>query len=136
MTAHPSVTEHARMSTPCRAGRKQLAQPPTALVDEMLARYIAWREEAAVVADVLRRWREAPAGDAAVWRSACGAALDQEESAAISYELAVWDVERWLQRAEERSGQEHRGPVFAANGAGIGADGGYRAVTPSNASRH
>jgi hypothetical protein len=90
------------MSPQVRSGHGALAEPPAALVDEMVARYVDWREDAATAADVEQRSRLAPAGEKAQSCSAYIAALDQEEAAALAYELAVWDVERWLQRAEER----------------------------------
>jgi hypothetical protein len=70
------------------------------MVDEMLACYIAWREDAAAVAEAYRRWSEAPAYHEP-WRySAYLAALEQEESAAASYAEVVGHVERWLRVRE------------------------------------
>jgi hypothetical protein len=69
------------------------------LVEELLSCYADWRNAAAAAANAYRRWSAAP-GDARA-QSFCvyTAALDQEEAAAMSYTLAVWDVERWLRHA-------------------------------------
>jgi hypothetical protein len=74
------------------------------LVDEMLDRYLEWREDATSVAECYRRWSGAPAREEA-WRfSVYMAALEQEESAACSYASVVAELERWLRRAERRIG--------------------------------
>jgi hypothetical protein len=71
-------------------------RPLVDLVDEMLARYVDWREDAAAVADAYARWCEAPAREGA-WRfSAYMAALEREESAAISYASILTDLQRTL----------------------------------------
>lgn len=73
--------------------------PPEAhLVDDMAECYVEWRECAGAAADAYERWSEAPAEEVSLRFSAYTASLDREESAAISYELAVEDVERWLER--------------------------------------
>jgi hypothetical protein len=83
-------------------GSEVLVGPPSRLVDDMLDRFVEWREDAAAVADAYRRWSDAPARDEA-WRfGAYIAALDQEESAAQSYAVVVADLDRWLQQAELR----------------------------------
>lgn len=70
----------------------------TDLVDEMLGRYISWREDAAEAADTYRRWCTARRAEEH-WRFAAYlAALDLEESSAASYAHAVADVERAVQR--------------------------------------
>lgn len=68
------------------------------LVDEMLAHYIDWRRDAAAAAVAYRSWCEDTAGDGGASRfSAYMAALDQEESSAQAYAIAVTEVERALQ---------------------------------------
>jgi hypothetical protein len=47
-------------------------------VDELLARYVEWREDAAAVAVAHRRWRSAPVGERAMAFAAYSAAVDQE----------------------------------------------------------
>jgi hypothetical protein len=69
------------------------------LVDEMLGSYIDWRRDAAAVAHAYRRWREAPAAEAARRFCACMTALDREEAAATTYALIVTEVEHALRRA-------------------------------------
>ena len=64
-------------------------KPAAQLVDELLARYVEWREDAAAVADAHGRWRAAPAAERAVAFAAYRAAVDQEESAAAAYAAAV-----------------------------------------------
>jgi hypothetical protein len=106
MTGHPGAIDHAPMaSTRIRStgkGGDDLVGPLSGLVDDMLDRFVDWREGAAAVVDAYRRWCEAPLCDEA-WRfGAYLAALDQEESAAKSYAVVVADLDRWLQRAELR----------------------------------
>jgi hypothetical protein len=68
------------------------------LVDDMVDSYVDWRECASAAAAAYQRWRDAPRGEGSRRCSAYMALLDQEESAAILYELAVADVEQWLER--------------------------------------
>jgi hypothetical protein len=70
----------------------------SAAVDEMLSRYVSWRESAGAVADAYERWRKAPPGEESGSFSAYLAALDLEESAAGIYALAVGDLEAALVR--------------------------------------
>jgi hypothetical protein len=66
------------------------------LVDEMLASYIDWREDAAATRDAYTRWCTAPTAEED-WRfSAYMAALDQEESAAARYALVLEHMQRSL----------------------------------------
>lgn len=77
----------ARTSSDLLAGRG--AQ----LLDKLLACYVDWREDADAASDAYTRWSAAPRADRA-WRfSAYLAALEQEESAANSYALAISAVE-------------------------------------------
>jgi hypothetical protein len=114
MTTHTPVTQDAPMNTTNQSAHQPLAEPIAALVDAMLDRYIDWREDAAKVAEADRRWREAPRADEAELYSAYLAVLDQEHSAAIAYELAVRDVERWFERADGRSHLAFRAPALLA----------------------
>jgi hypothetical protein len=75
----------------------------TRLVDEMLSRYVSWREHAAAVADAYRQWAAAPADEEADGFSAYLAALDLEESSANRYAVLVADVERSLTRDRGQS---------------------------------
>jgi hypothetical protein len=59
------------------------------LTDNMVERYVEWREDAAAVADDYRRWSDAAANEKAMWFSAYMASLDMEESTAASYGQAV-----------------------------------------------
>ncbi len=59
------------------------------LVDEMLGCYLEWRESAGEVATAYQRWFDAPAAEERARNSASIASLDQEQSAALAYELAV-----------------------------------------------
>jgi hypothetical protein len=81
-------------------GEGAMLWPPEAhLVDEMIDCYLEWRETATAVASAYRQWFHAPRDEGRRRYSAYTASLDQEEAAAITYELAVADVEQWLQRA-------------------------------------
>lgn len=93
----------ATRRTPARGkARSARRWPLGSLVDEMMDRYVEWREDAYAVTDAYTRWCGAPAGEEP-WRfSVYMAALDQEESSAGSYGLAVGNVERSLQRAPDR----------------------------------
>lgn len=66
------------------------------LVDEMLDRYIEWREYAAAAADTYRDWCAAPAREQALRFAAYTAALDHEEAAANGYAESIMQLERWL----------------------------------------
>jgi hypothetical protein len=77
-----------------------LTGPVAGLLDEMLACYVDWREDAAAAADAYRRWSCAPTAEESIRFAAYRAALEQEESAARSYRLAVTDVEDLLARPE------------------------------------
>jgi hypothetical protein len=69
------------------------------LVDELLSRYVDWREDALAVADAYTRWSSAPAGEQP-WRFvAYVAALDLEEASAKSYAVAVTELESSLEPA-------------------------------------
>ncbi len=82
--------------------------PATYLVDEMVDCYVEWRECAAAVATAYRRWSDAPPGERHRWYSGYTASLDQEQSAATSYERAASDVQQRLHDA--RGGRSVGGP--------------------------
>jgi hypothetical protein len=68
------------------------------LVDQMLNRYVAWRERAAAAGEAYAQWCAARSTEEASRFVAYMAALGLEESAAGSYAVAVADVERLLHR--------------------------------------
>ena len=68
------------------------------LVDERLAQYINWLEDADAVSEAYSQWSAASPADRP-WRySVYLAALDLERSSADSYAAAVTGVERSLHR--------------------------------------
>jgi hypothetical protein len=79
------------------------AFPAAELVDQMLSRYVSWREHAAAATDAYRRWCAAPADERAARISAYLAALDLEESSAKSYAALVAAVERSLSHGRAQS---------------------------------
>jgi hypothetical protein len=78
-----------------------LTGPVAGLVDEMLACYVDWREDARSAADAYRRWSCATTAEESIRFAAYRAALEQEESAARRYGLAVTGVEDALGRQGE-----------------------------------
>jgi hypothetical protein len=89
-------------------GHDILARPMSRLVDEMLDRYVEWREDATAVAECYRRWSGAPAREEA-WRfSVYMAALEQEESAADTYAAVIAELDRWLRQAERHLGPSRK----------------------------
>jgi hypothetical protein len=83
---------------PTLTGNAARTRPAVDPVDDMMARYVQWREDAAGVAEAYALWRAAPRAEAA-WRfSAYLAALRAEEASAGSYALAVADVVCSLER--------------------------------------
>jgi hypothetical protein len=63
--------------------RKQSPKPAHSrhLVDAIMDRYVAWREESVRVDTAYANWRRAPSGDRALLFAAYLAALDGEERA-------------------------------------------------------
>jgi hypothetical protein len=100
MTLHPAIANDAGMNSQIGCDNAPLADRAAELVDAMLARYIDWRESAAMVADVHRRWCGDRADGCGQWHDVYQAALDLEETAATAYERAVWHVEHSLDRAD------------------------------------
>lgn len=82
----------ARRTPPTRKTLIAGSSPVGSLVREMLSRYVDWREDALAVADAYGRWSSAPRAQKP-WRfSAYMAALDQEESSARSYRIAIAEL--------------------------------------------
>ena len=73
-----------------------LRPPDGRLVDEMVDCYLEWRETAAAVATAYQRWVHASRAEERRRYSVYTASLDQEESAAITYAMAVADLEQRL----------------------------------------
>ena len=77
--------------------REHEAAPGSAidgLVDELLAYYIDWRQDAAAVKRAYGQWTAASGAEEALRFAACMAALDQEEASAQRYALVLREVER------------------------------------------
>lgn len=96
MSGHPTVTHDSlmRVSLPqsSRTGGDARAWPVAALVDEMLAMYVEWRERAATVADAYARWCAAPPEEGTVRFAAYLATLDQEQATARDYADTISDL--------------------------------------------
>ena len=86
----------ARKTSPAGTQKCTTAHHPADPVDEMLSRYIDWREIAAASADAYRQWSEAPRAEKDRRLAAYLAALELEESAAGAYALAVAGLQRAL----------------------------------------
>jgi hypothetical protein len=78
------------------------------VVDDLLERYVDWRESATAVADAYARWSFASRPERAVRFAAYTATLDHEEKTAAAFAEAVTDVERWLERG---AGRGHERPT-------------------------
>jgi hypothetical protein len=63
--------------------------PSPQLVDAVMDRYVAWREESVAVDAAYASWRRAPSGDRALLFAAYQAALDREERAASDYQRMI-----------------------------------------------
>jgi hypothetical protein len=133
LTPDPSVFQDALMSLHADSHQPADDDRCAQLVGQVLASYANWRKNATTVAHIHQRSCEAPSSDQAAWCSRYLAALEQEEAAAVVYELDAWDLEGWLQRSQEHSGERRRGPGPAVADVGIGTNGGCRAVAPTNA---
>jgi hypothetical protein len=112
LTAHPDHGDHRCMGV-LQIRRKREPTPVVTggiaeLTDEMLDRYVEWREDAAAVADTYRRWSVAPANEEAMWFSAYMAALEMEEFTAASYAEAIRALSRPLRDAQGGSRAEAR----------------------------
>jgi hypothetical protein len=70
--------------------------PVDALVDDVLASYVEWREGLDHANEAYRSWRQAPTAEQP-WRFASyTAALDREEAAADMYAEAIAELTRWV----------------------------------------
>lgn len=63
--------------------------PSRQLVDAVMDRYVAWREESVRVDTAYANWRGAPSGDRPLLFAAYLAALDREETAATDYQRMI-----------------------------------------------
>lgn len=101
MPCHPSLVEHwrmaARKTVPTDTQKRNTAHCTADPVDEMLSRYVDWREHAAATKDAYRQWSRAARAETNRRLAAYLAALDLEESAAGAYALAVAEVQHALQ---------------------------------------
>jgi hypothetical protein len=77
---------------------ESLPWPVSALVDEMVALYADWRQDAQAATDAYARWSAAPVGEWSIRHSAYVAALDREHAAAGQYARAVAEVELWVEK--------------------------------------
>ena len=75
-------------------GRSAMRASLRRLRDEILDLYLAWREEAAAVADAYALWADATAGEKPARFAAFTAAIDREEAAARSYVNVLANGER------------------------------------------
>ena len=93
MTASHPVTNHHPMAISHGRPTGRPIDPgdviTTALVDDVIARYVEWREDTEIAACAYRRWAEAPRGERPSLFTTFTAALDQEEAAAAAYERSI-----------------------------------------------
>ena len=68
----------------------------TPLVDEMIERYVAWREECTAVTAGYGRWSTAVRAERALGFAAYSAALDREGCAAERYAASVKRLRQFL----------------------------------------
>jgi len=96
MSAHPPVSHDSlmRVSLPqsSRTGGDARAWPVGALVDEMLAMYVEWREHADTVATAYACWCVAPPDERTARFVAYLATLDQEQASAKDYADTIRDL--------------------------------------------
>ncbi|MBV8573870.1 MAG: hypothetical protein JOZ58_02365 [Acetobacteraceae bacterium] len=102
------------------SGRGQTSEPEAApvsaiegLVDELLAYYIDWRQDAAAVKHAYRQWCATSGADEPLQFAAYMAALDREQSSADRYALVLEEFERALEcgppRRYDRADAEEAG---------------------------
>ena len=94
MLACPTKDNYVRMGTPHTPLKRNAERALAVLAEVMNESYVDWRENAGAVRDAYRRWCTAPLDRQAETHMAYVAALDQEESAASRYALAVAELER------------------------------------------
>ena len=75
------------------------------LLDDLVDRYVHWRESARAVADAYARWSLACPPERALRFAAYNATLDREQKAAEAYAQDVSGVERWLRGSERPLGE-------------------------------
>jgi hypothetical protein len=90
----------ATQPTPGATEPFPLIWPPVDLMDKVVFTYVDWCEDAAAASDAYARWSEAPTGEEDLCFAAYCAALDQEQSAAASYALALEDLNRAMRSAD------------------------------------
>jgi hypothetical protein len=74
------------------------------LLDDMIERYVEWREDADAVAEAYTQWSSARAREEE-WRfSVYLASLEPEGSSAKSYAAVVTELDSRLRHAEPRAG--------------------------------
>lgn len=61
------------------------AQIPPALIDELMDRYVEWREACVALTCAYERWASVPVSERVLAFAAYGAALDWEEQASAVY---------------------------------------------------
>lgn len=79
-----------------RGARDEQLRRKNALIDEVMERYVEWREECETVYDAYANWTNAPMDETDLPFAAYSAALDREQSAATVYGRALERLERWL----------------------------------------
>jgi|HubBroStandDraft_4_1064222.scaffolds.fasta_scaffold529687_1 hypothetical protein len=99
MSSDPARTSNARPGGSSLSHGEAPVAPMTRLVDEMLDRYVEWREDAYAVKEAYTRWCGAPARDEK-WRfSVYMASLELEEASAKTYAAVVSKLDSRLSAA-------------------------------------
>jgi hypothetical protein len=106
MTPHPAIAHDEPMRTtrekPGAGDTDAASMREAALLDDLLAGYVDWRESARAVAEAYARWSSGAAAERAVRFAAYTATLDQEQKTAAAYGEAVADLERCVRRSRSR----------------------------------
>jgi hypothetical protein len=66
------------------------------LVDEMIERYVGWREECEAVRAAYQSWSSETGPERVLWFAAVNAALDREECAARLYAACITRLSQFL----------------------------------------
>jgi hypothetical protein len=77
---------------PVRPALSSLDRLVSDLIDEVLFFHTEWRDEAAAVEEIYRRWSAAPGAEREHCFGAYIAALDQEEAAAMMYAITAAEL--------------------------------------------
>ena len=85
------------MKTRTREAEKLEAQSRSKLIDELMDRYVDWREQCLAVGKAYERWSGGPSADRELAFAGYGAALDLEEHASRVYEDCFNRCEHALQ---------------------------------------